>query len=185
MRDRAQQQLTADYVVVALPASTLRSVRFDAVASRAAVAGDLDVCATAAPRACCCSSSRGSGSTSAGRLPTARDQPTGAVWDGNEQQERRPGILSLLAGGTRLDRSQRHHRHAGMARAGEAAGMARHAVAAAARPHRRLGSRQVVERRLRGLRYALRSRAAAMAGAPGRPDRLCRRAHEHDAGRAI
>ena len=27
------------------------------------------------------------------------DQPTGAVWDGNEQQDARPGILSLLAGG--------------------------------------------------------------------------------------
>jgi monoamine oxidase len=27
------------------------------------------------------------------------DQPTGAVWDGNEQQSSRPGILSLLAGG--------------------------------------------------------------------------------------
>ncbi len=27
------------------------------------------------------------------------DQPTGAVWDGNEQQSGRAGILSLLAGG--------------------------------------------------------------------------------------
>ena len=27
------------------------------------------------------------------------DQPTGAVWDGNEQQRGKPGILSLLAGG--------------------------------------------------------------------------------------
>lgn len=34
--------------------------------------------------------------------PTAygTDQPTGAVWDGNEQQRGRAGILSLLAGGT-------------------------------------------------------------------------------------
>jgi monoamine oxidase len=33
--------------------------------------------------------------------PTAygTDQPTGAVWDGNEQQSGKPGILSLLAGG--------------------------------------------------------------------------------------
>jgi monoamine oxidase len=29
----------------------------------------------------------------------ASDQPTGAVWDGNEQQRGTPGILSLLAGG--------------------------------------------------------------------------------------
>ena len=29
----------------------------------------------------------------------ASDQPTGAVWDGNEQQRGGPGILSLLAGG--------------------------------------------------------------------------------------
>jgi monoamine oxidase len=27
------------------------------------------------------------------------DQPTGAIWDGNEQQSGRPGILSLMAGG--------------------------------------------------------------------------------------
>ena len=28
------------------------------------------------------------------------DQPTGAIWDGNEQQKGRPGILSFLAGGS-------------------------------------------------------------------------------------
>ena len=99
VRDRAQQQLTADYVVVALPASTLRRVAIRAGASRAAVAGDLDAALrpryarAAAVRVAILEAHRPSD------WPTARDQPIGAVWDGNEQQESRPGILSLLAGG--------------------------------------------------------------------------------------
>ena len=98
VRDRAQQQLTADYAVVTLPASTLRSVRFEP--------------ALPAPQWQAISTLRYGRATRVllqfesrfwkhvGRpIAYGTDQPTGAVWDGNEQQDARPGILSLLAGG--------------------------------------------------------------------------------------
>ena len=89
----------ADFLVVALPASTLRDVTFEpglpepqreAVSRlRYGPATRLLVQASARfwqrpgkPRA------------------FGTDQPTGAVWDGNEQQPGRPGILSFLAGGS-------------------------------------------------------------------------------------
>jgi monoamine oxidase len=98
VRGRTQEQLTADYVVVSLPASTLRSVRFTP--------------ALPAPQWQAISTLRYGRATRVllqfesrfwkhvGR-PAAygSDQPIGAVWDGNEQQDSRPGILSLLAGG--------------------------------------------------------------------------------------
>ncbi len=98
VRDHARQQLTADYVVVALPASTLRRVRFEP--------------ALPAPQWQAISTLRYGHATRVllqfesrfwkhiGRpIAYGTDQPTGAVWDGNEQQDSRPGILSLLAGG--------------------------------------------------------------------------------------
>jgi len=89
----------ADFLVVALPASTLRDVTFEpglpepqreAVSRlRYGPATRLLVQASARfwqrpgkPRA------------------FGTDQPTGAVWDGNEQQPGSPGILSFLAGGS-------------------------------------------------------------------------------------
>jgi len=98
VRDRGPHQVTADYAVVALPASTLRSVRFDP--------------ALPAPQWQAISMLRYGRATRVllqfetrfwkhiGRpIAYGTDQPTGAVWDANEQQDARPGILSLLAGG--------------------------------------------------------------------------------------
>ena len=178
VRDRAQQQLTADYAVVTLPASTLRSVRFEPALPAAQSQAISTLRYGRATRVLLQFESRfwkhvgrpiAYGTDSADRGGLGRQRTAGRPAGDSQPARRRP----------RLDRGQNHHRHAGMARAGEAAGMAGHTVAAAARPHGRLGSRQVVEGRLRGLRYALRSRPAAMAGASGRPDRLCRRTHEH------
>jgi monoamine oxidase len=99
VRGRQQNQLTADYVVVALPATTVRDVEF--------------VPALPQPQWQAISTLRYGNATRVllqferrfwkhlGR-PSAygSDLATGAVWDGNEQQGARPGILSLLAGGT-------------------------------------------------------------------------------------
>jgi len=43
----------------------------------------------------------------------ASDQPTGAVWDGNEEQRGKPAILSLLAGGGASRRLQALVGHGG------------------------------------------------------------------------
>jgi monoamine oxidase len=90
--------IDADYVVFALPASTLRDVKFTP---------RLD-----APQWNAITSLRYGRATRVllqfdtrfwihRGLPRAygSDEPFGAVWDGNEQQSRSPGILSLLAGG--------------------------------------------------------------------------------------
>ena len=55
--------------------------------------------ATDARRGCCCSSTGASGESQ--RRPPAfgTDLPTGAIWEGNEQQRGPRGILSFLAGG--------------------------------------------------------------------------------------
>ena len=92
------QELEADYLVAALPATTLREVAWHA-----------DVPPT--QRDAFARLRYGSATRllvqfgrrfwrKAGR-PNAfgSDQPTGAVWDGNEQQTGPEGILSLLAGG--------------------------------------------------------------------------------------
>ena len=96
--DGSLTELAADYAVLALPASTLKDVRFTPAlpddqhrairtlqygpATRAALQFETRFW-------------RRLGRPSA----YGSDQPTGAVWDGNEQQSRRPGILILLAGG--------------------------------------------------------------------------------------
>ncbi len=91
-------RIAADYLVVALPASTARDVAFDPPlpdAQREAIGRLRYGAATRVllqferrfwihrgwPRA------------------FGSDLPVGAVWDGNEHQGRAPGILSLLAGG--------------------------------------------------------------------------------------
>jgi monoamine oxidase len=98
VRDHAQQQLTADYAVVALPASTLRRVRFEPALPAPQWQAISTLRYGRATRVLLQFESRFWKHT--GR-PTAygTDQPIGAVWDANEQQESRPGILSLLAGG--------------------------------------------------------------------------------------
>jgi monoamine oxidase len=98
VRDRVQDQLTADYVVVALPASTLRSVRFSPALPEAQWQAISTLRYGRATRVLLQFESRfwrHFGRPSA----YGTDQPIGAVWDGNEEQDSRPGILSLLAGG--------------------------------------------------------------------------------------
>ncbi len=94
-----QREMAGDALIVAMPASTVRDVVFEPAlpdAQREAVAtlkygGATRVLMQFASRFW----------VRAGR-PRAfgSDLPTGAVWDGNEQQPGRPGILSLVAGGS-------------------------------------------------------------------------------------
>ena len=93
------QELTADYLVMALPASTLRDVRI-----RPALPDDQQrAIATlrygAATRVALQFESR-FWKRIARPSAYGTDQPFGAVWDGNEQQGRTPGILTILAGGS-------------------------------------------------------------------------------------
>jgi monoamine oxidase len=97
-RNGALEEITADYVVFALPASTLKAVAMDpplpdrqrdaiahlpyGPATRALVQFDRRFW-------------RAPGRTRA----FGTDLPIGAVWEGNEDQSGRPGILSFLAGG--------------------------------------------------------------------------------------
>jgi monoamine oxidase len=98
VRDRGAQQLTADYIVVALPASTVRSVRFDPALPPPQWQAISTLRYGRASRVLLQFESRFW--KHIGRpVAYGTDQPTGAVWDGNEQQDARPGILSLLAGG--------------------------------------------------------------------------------------
>ena len=98
VRDHGPQQLTADYAVVALPASTLRSVRFEPALPAAQWQAISNLRYGRATRVLLQFESRFW--KHVGRpIAYGTDQPTGAIWDGNEQQDSRPGILSLLAGG--------------------------------------------------------------------------------------
>jgi monoamine oxidase len=96
--DGRAQQVSADYVVMALPATTLRKVTFSPALpepqGRAIAAlryGPATRVLLQFERRFWNRIGRPAGYGS--------DQPTGAVWDANEQQSGRAGILSLLAGG--------------------------------------------------------------------------------------
>jgi monoamine oxidase len=91
-------ELAADYLVVALPASVVRDVRFEPSLPKAQRDALSHLRYGAATRVLMQFDRRFW--IRRGR-PNAfgSDQPTGAVWDGNEQQGPGPGILSLLAGG--------------------------------------------------------------------------------------
>ncbi|MBI3492764.1 MAG: FAD-dependent oxidoreductase [Acidobacteria bacterium] len=102
---RAQSQITCDYVVLALPATTLRRIpiapslpspQHDAIAR---------LKYGRATRTLLQFSRR---FWRAPRRPGAFGSPLffGAVWDGNEEQRGRAGILSLLAGGGASDATQ-------------------------------------------------------------------------------
>lgn len=96
--DRHLHQLETDYAVLALPASTLRDVEFDPPLPSEQARAIAELRYGAATRVLLQFATRfwrRPGRPSA----FGTDQPTGAVWDGNEQQSRRPGILTLLAGG--------------------------------------------------------------------------------------
>jgi monoamine oxidase len=92
------QQLTADYVVIALPASTARQVQFTPV-----LPDDQWRAITALPYGAATRIVLQFESRFWHKLgrPSAygSDLPIGAVWDANEQQARAPGMLTLLAGG--------------------------------------------------------------------------------------
>jgi monoamine oxidase len=98
MDDGRAQQVSADYVVMALPATTLREITFtpglpepQGNAIAALRYGPATRVLLQFERRFWKRVGRPNGYGS--------DQPTGAVWDGNEQQSGRAGILSLLAGG--------------------------------------------------------------------------------------
>ena len=153
-----------------------RAIR--AGASRAAVAGDLDVALrprdarAAAVRDAVLEAHRpadGLRHRSADRCGLGRQRTAG-------EQARHPQPARRWQG---IERGERHHRPAGMARAREAAGMARHAVAPAARPHVDWDRDKWSKGGYAVFDTRFDPGAASVAGAPGRPDRLCRRAHEH------
>lgn len=122
-RQGRRSQVTADYAVVAVPAATLRRIRMqpalpprqrEAVA-RLAYGRATRVLAQFARRVW--------------RAPTrprafGSDTPSGAVWDGNEQQPGPAGILSFLAGGSASESLQRIARRGGGALAREIAWLA-------------------------------------------------------------
>ena len=95
---RARRQLTASFVVLAMPAVTLRRIGFT---PRLPVEQKRAIAALRYGRATRVVLQFASRFWKRPGRPAAygSDQPTGAVWDGNEQQSRGPGILTLLAGG--------------------------------------------------------------------------------------
>ncbi len=96
--DGRLREVKADYAVIALPASTLRRVVFSPALPPEQWRAIRTLNYGAATRVLLQFSRRFW--RKPGR-PSAygSDRAHGAVWDGNEQQARRPGILSLLAGG--------------------------------------------------------------------------------------
>ena len=96
--DSGIDQLAADYVVVAVPATLAREIDFDGALpdpQRDAIAKLRYGRATRLAIQFARRFWRKRGRPNA----FGSDQPTGAVWDGNEEQKGTPGILSLLAGG--------------------------------------------------------------------------------------
>jgi monoamine oxidase len=98
VQDTRQHEIKADYLVLAVPASTLREVAFEPALPDEQARAIATLRYGAATRVLLQFATRfwrRPGQPSA----YGTDQPTGAIWDGNEQQSRRPGILTLLAGG--------------------------------------------------------------------------------------
>jgi monoamine oxidase len=90
--------IDGDFAVVALPASTLRDVEFEPALPPSQADAIARLKYGAATRVLLQFATRfwrRPGRPSA----FGTDQATGAAWDGNEQQARHPGILTLLAGG--------------------------------------------------------------------------------------
>jgi monoamine oxidase len=91
-------EIHADYFVSAMPATTVRDIEWDARLSDAQRAAYAHLRYGAATRLLVQFERRFW--RKAGRANAfGSDQPTGAVWDGNERQQGRAGILSFLAGG--------------------------------------------------------------------------------------
>jgi monoamine oxidase len=96
--DGRLNQIAADYVVMAVPAATLRHIRFVPALPPDQWRAISTLRYGPATRAVLQFETRFWKKIA---RPSAygSDQPIGAVWDGNEQQARSPGILTLLAGG--------------------------------------------------------------------------------------
>lgn len=109
---RARRELTAHFVVCALPASTARDLTFEPAlpeAQRDAMARLRYGCAT---RLVLQFESRFWAKIGRPRA-YGTDLPTGAVWDGNEHQRGPRGILIFLAGGRASAALQRMLEHGG------------------------------------------------------------------------
>jgi monoamine oxidase len=100
--DGSRHEIAADALIVAMPASTVRDVVFEPAVPDAQWGAITTLKYGGATRVLMQFASRFW--VRRGR-PRAfgSDLPTGAVWDGNEQQGDRPGILSFLAGGRASD----------------------------------------------------------------------------------
>ena len=99
---RGVQQIAADALIVAMPTTTVRDVVFEPCLPSAQQEAMATLRYGGATRVLLQCASR---FWKHPRRPLAfgSDLSTGAVWDGNEQQRGRAGILSLLAGGRASD----------------------------------------------------------------------------------
>lgn len=93
-----QHEMTGDAIVIAMPASAVRDVMFEPQLPDTQMEATGTLRYGGATRLLLQFSSRFWAKKSRPRA-FASDLSTGAVWDGNEQQKGRPGILSFLAGG--------------------------------------------------------------------------------------
>jgi len=96
--EHVQREIAGDYLVLALPATTVRNLEFEPALPPDQARAFAKLRYGAATRVLLQFATR------FWRQPTrpyafGTDQPFGAVWDGNEQQSTRPGILTFLAGG--------------------------------------------------------------------------------------
>ena len=93
-----RSELSADFVVLAVPASIVKEIHFAPALTAAQQRANASLHYGPATRVVLQFESR---FWKGSRRPSAygTDRPTGAVWDANEQQGARPGILTLLAGG--------------------------------------------------------------------------------------
>jgi monoamine oxidase len=98
VNDGKRREMTAEYAVITLPASTLRQVRFVPALPDLQRRAIRTLEYGRATRVVL-QFERRFWRRIARPLAYGSDQPIGAVWDGNEQQARSPGILTLLAGG--------------------------------------------------------------------------------------
>lgn len=98
LASRPASELTADFVVCAVPATTVRRIVFEPELPDDQVKAIRTLHYGPATKVLL-QFERRFWKGIARRSAYASDGPTGALWDGNEQQARTPGILTLLAGG--------------------------------------------------------------------------------------
>jgi monoamine oxidase len=97
-RNGALEETTADYVVFAVPASTLKAVAMDPKLPERQAEAVAKLPYGPATRVLAQFDRRFWRAPGRARA-FGTDLPIGAVWEGNEEQSGRPGILSFLAGG--------------------------------------------------------------------------------------